>query len=472
MNWRFKLSIRLALLRGILLGAGALAGCSASATVAGTSAASLPDSTSASLLGNQIVKTIVLSPATLSVSVGATRQIVATMRNAAGQIVYGRTPTWTSSAPAVASVSTVGIVTARTGGQSTITAAIDGVSARAVVTVTGGTVVTPPPASVATVTLSPATVSLTPGATVQLAATVRDSSGSLLAGSIVTWQSGTTAVAAVSTSGLVSGVAAGTASVTATSGGKSATASVTVTPPVVPPPGGTFGGNINEPAGLTLISTRMFDAKIESGWLDRGDAAFSIQPDAAAPLSPGSVGQALFRAGMAGGSGPINVRREINTLNYHTVYLRFPFMVSSNWQGHSTGVNKIFFIWIGAQPRVFFRMMGSGSGALLPRINLQNDPLDVGTLAGNVDATKAIVRGRWHDVEILMQSNTSGNADGIVKLWVDGVLVTSYSNIEFASATESHIWETVSWNPTWGGWGDTVVADMWQRIDSCYISGR
>src|SRR5439155_1640308 len=78
-------------------------------------------------------------------------------------------------------------------------------------------------APVASVTVSPATVSLQPGQTRQLTATPKDAGGNSLSGRVVTWASGSTAVATVSGSGLVSGVAAGSATITATSESKSGT---------------------------------------------------------------------------------------------------------------------------------------------------------------------------------------------------------------------------------------------------------
>ena len=79
----------------------------------------------------------------------------------------------------------------------------------------------------------------------------------------------------------------------------------------------------NEPAGYTLISDRHFDAKTDNNWLDRGDAAFSIQTDASSPFPtplPGlahSVGVATYPAGFIGGAGPINTRRPVDTFNFN-----------------------------------------------------------------------------------------------------------------------------------------------------------
>src|SRR5213076_1575610 len=86
-----------------------------------------------------------------------------------------------------------------------------------------------PTVPVASVTVSPASVSVLQGQTVQLTATPRDANGNPLTGRVITWQSSNSAIASVNGSGLVSGVAAGgPVTMTATSEGQSGTASITV----------------------------------------------------------------------------------------------------------------------------------------------------------------------------------------------------------------------------------------------------
>src|SRR5882762_5283844 len=86
----------------------------------------------------------------------------------------------------------------------------------------------PPPAPVASVTVSPAAASMSVGTTVQLTATLKDANGLPTSGS-VTWATSNGTVATVSASGLVTGLGVGTATITATSGGQSGTAAVSVT---------------------------------------------------------------------------------------------------------------------------------------------------------------------------------------------------------------------------------------------------
>src|SRR5881396_1880433 len=84
------------------------------------------------------------------------------------------------------------------------------------------------PVAVASVAVSPASVALQVGQTVQLAATPQDTGGNPLAGRVVTWASNNAAVAPVTASGLATAVAVGSAMITATSEGKTGTAAVAV----------------------------------------------------------------------------------------------------------------------------------------------------------------------------------------------------------------------------------------------------
>src|SRR5438093_8280265 len=85
------------------------------------------------------------------------------------------------------------------------------------------------PAPVASVVVTPGSVSQTTGGTQQFAATLKDATGNVLTGRTITWTSSNAAIAAVNGSGLETAVAAGSATVTATSGGNTTRVSFTVT---------------------------------------------------------------------------------------------------------------------------------------------------------------------------------------------------------------------------------------------------
>jgi Big-like domain-containing protein len=82
--------------------------------------------------------------------------------------------------------------------------------------------------AVASVTISPTSFSLSPGATRQLKVVLKNAAGNILTGRLVTWKSSNTAVATVSSTGLVKAVTYGSSSITATAEGKVGISKVTV----------------------------------------------------------------------------------------------------------------------------------------------------------------------------------------------------------------------------------------------------
>ncbi len=89
------------------------------------------------------VASVTVTPATSSILVGATVQLTATVRDAGGNPLTGRTVEWSSSDPTTATVTTTGLVTGIKAGTATIVATSETKTASSVITV-GPT--TPPPA--------------------------------------------------------------------------------------------------------------------------------------------------------------------------------------------------------------------------------------------------------------------------------------------------------------------------------------
>lgn len=159
--------------------------------------------------------------ATLNVGLGQAVQLTATPQDAAGRSLF-RPITWASSAPAVATVSSTGLITSVTAGTTTITATSEGKVGTTLVTI-----VPPPPVATVTLSLSSGLMPSTVG--VPLTVTLRDASNNLLTDArIVTWATSDAAIATVSSTGVVTGVAAGTVTITATSEGKSASGTFSV----------------------------------------------------------------------------------------------------------------------------------------------------------------------------------------------------------------------------------------------------
>jgi len=167
------------------------------------------------------VASVTVTPASDTVTVASTLQLSAVAKDAAGGTLTGRVISWSTSDPARATVSSTGLVTGVTPGEVTITAAAEGKSGAASITVK--------PKPVGTVVITPAQVSLQVGQTRQLSVQVMDDQGNVLTGRPVTFTTDGASIATVSATGLVTAIAQGSAKITATSEGKTGTADVTVT---------------------------------------------------------------------------------------------------------------------------------------------------------------------------------------------------------------------------------------------------
>ena len=166
------------------------------------------------------VAMVTLSPASGYLNVGASGPVVATLQDATGTILTGRTISWTSTAPSVASVNQNGMVIGIATGSTTIGATSEGVTGTMTVTVTA--------VAVATVTLSPSAGAMYVGDAGRFTLTLRDVNGNVLTGRAVTWSSSSPSIASAAADGTITALAVGTATVTATSEGKSGSATITV----------------------------------------------------------------------------------------------------------------------------------------------------------------------------------------------------------------------------------------------------
>jgi len=190
-----------------------------SATISATAAGA--SGTAAITVAPAPIATLTITPAAATAVVGGTVTLTAQARDAAGNVLTGRTITWTSLNANTATVSSAGVVSGVAAGTATITASAEGRTAVAVVTIS------PPPVASVTVALNAA--SLTPGQLTQAIATLRDAGGASLDGRTITWQSSNAAAATVDGFGIVTAVAPGTTNITATSEGRSGSAALTVT---------------------------------------------------------------------------------------------------------------------------------------------------------------------------------------------------------------------------------------------------
>jgi FG-GAP-like repeat/Bacterial Ig-like domain (group 2)/FG-GAP repeat len=195
------------------------------------------------------LQTIVVSPSSATVAAGLKQQYTATGNYSDGSSkTITSSVTWTTSNTALATVGSSGLVTTIKQGKVTVTATSG--------TIADHTSLTVGPANLVSITVSPSAPSISSGQSQQFLATGGYSDGSSQNLTNVTWSSGTSAVATISSTGLATGVAAGTSMVEAASGTIDGSTTLTVTAPVLPAVsyvlGQTFGSGGTNPLGVVV----------------------------------------------------------------------------------------------------------------------------------------------------------------------------------------------------------------------------
>ncbi|HEX8531415.1 MAG TPA: Ig-like domain-containing protein, partial [Cytophagales bacterium] len=167
------------------------------------------------------VTDVSLAPATATLALNQTQQLTPTITpaNATNKRV-----SWSSSNPAVASVSAAGVVTGVAAGSATITVTTQDGSKTATAAIT----VTSNPVAVESIAVAPASAVVNTGNTVTLTATITPSYAT---NQNIAWSSNVPTVASVSATGVVSGLSAGYATIFARTqdGNKEAVSQIQVT---------------------------------------------------------------------------------------------------------------------------------------------------------------------------------------------------------------------------------------------------
>jgi len=276
-------------------------------------------------------------------------------------------------------------------------------------------------------------------------------SGTVLTGRVVTWTSSNTAAATVNGSGLVTGVATGSATITATSEGKSGASAMTVTPPVV-----------------ATVDT-IFREDFESGNLNLWDdsccgATHAVVTDATFAYSGSRYLQITYPQGGNGGS-----LSRFFMPGYTKAYVRYRMRVPANFRG---GTKLIMFrgsrtdnVWssfgvAGSCPdgtNFFLANVVARDLTTLPLrfytyyVGMAKEPDGVtcwgrygdsydpdggsanpATYFPPLDAT----RDQWHTLELEVVLNDPGQANGVQRFWLDGVLRGEWKNFRFRTTSD------------------------------------
>lgn len=260
------------------------------------------------------IASLVVSQSSIRLSLpGGTQALTATLRDSANVILTGRSVTWRSTDASIASVSPSGVVAATGIGTARIIATADSRADTAIVEVQA--------VPVASVVTSPDSIQLTlPGGTRILTVAVRDSASNGLVGRAVAWRSTNTAVATVTSAGLVQAVGTGHTRVIATAEGRADSTTVVVVPAVVQPPvvtsvsvtPATLSIEMGT-SGVLTVTARDSAGTVITGravtWSSLSPTVATVTPTTAGAASVAglSAGSAIIRATVDGQSGTATV---------------------------------------------------------------------------------------------------------------------------------------------------------------------
>jgi len=407
------------------------------------------------------------SPASVSITSAVTQAIVgqfwhysATPLDKSGRPVTADVY-WSSSNDNVATVTFDGTVTATGPGTATITATAEAAHGSVDITVVPWVLPAPSTNAVSSVTIVPANATVPLLGSAKFTAVPRDAQERLV-DRPVTWSAGNGLIATVTSAGLVTGLTLGSTALQAASEGvlSSVPLQVSLLPvatPVWP----------NLPANYTPVADEPFDtlAKFWSVlWNDDADGSFTLDPTS--PGTPGGVYQIRYPIGFHGGAAPA-------TLNYvlggvSRVFVGTWWKASANWQGHPSYVNKIQFLFPATGGDMYLAAYGPPGGPYELRGVVQLPGFEKrDKLVPNVDPG-VISLGEWHRIEWLVEYNSPGTPDGMMRWWLDGKLVGDYRDLQFPPS----LLEYLKLSPTWGGIGGTKTQTDYYWYDHVFVARK
>ena len=228
-----------------------------------------------------------------------------------------------------------------------------------------------------------------------------------------------------------------------------------------PPPS---SGWTHQPPGFVAWTDWGLEALSGRGWnTNNAHGHATVIADPGAPLSPPGVGQWRYPVGFPGGEAPATMYHALPP-SFTEGYVGIWWKPSEPWQGHPSQVNKIYFLLGGACGNLVPVMYGPPGG----RYQLRVAPewgADWHWLTPNVKDV-AVALGAWHKIELYFKYNTPGNANGIVRWWMDEIAIGDHANLTFPSPgcfTEFQI------SPTWGGVGHAKTQTDHFWFDHVYI---
>jgi hypothetical protein len=221
----------------------------------------------------------------------------------------------------------------------------------------------------------------------------------------------------------------------------------------------------HQPPGFNVWTDWGIDGLTGSGWgVNDASGYATVVADAGAPFSAPNVGQWRYPVGFAGGNAPATMFHPLPPA-FTEGFVGVWWKPSRPWQGHPSGVNKIYFLLGGSCGNLIPVMYGPPGGPYQLRVAPEWGS-NWSWLTPNVNAVP-IALGAWHRIELYFKYNTPGSANGVVRWWMDGAVIGDYANVSFPG---DGCFSEFQFSPTWGGVGDAKTETDYFWFDHVMIS--
>ncbi|MFO0571840.1 MAG: hypothetical protein U0263_39820 [Polyangiaceae bacterium] len=95
------------------------------------------------------------------------------------------------------------------------------------------------------------------------------------------------------------------------------------------------------------------------------------------------------------------------------------------------------------------------------------------TLLQNASSTAAFSCGSWHELELVLRLNSApGTADGVMRVWLDGLELMNYSNLLYTVAGSTAGFNGFRFDNIWGGGGPARTTTDELRIARWTVYGK